>query len=81
MKQSKEDREFEQMIREEIESGNPFADGSYASYKARTKKTSLEKKLEETISKNEFINSEPNEKRAQDMRDLFVQTALNLFSQ
>ncbi len=45
MKQSNaEKREFDEMMREEIESGNPFADGSYGSYKARTRKKPAEKK-------------------------------------
>ncbi len=45
MKQSNaEKREFDEMMREEIESGNPFADGSYRTYKAKNLKKPSENK-------------------------------------
>ncbi len=45
MKQSNaEKREFDEMMREEIESGNPFADGSFRSYKAKNRKKPAENK-------------------------------------
>jgi hypothetical protein len=78
MKKSKEDREFEQMIREEVESGNPFAEGSYRSYAAKNRKKSAEKEIEKVVSENTIINSEPNEQRRQAMGDLFTRTALDI---
>jgi hypothetical protein len=38
----------------------------------------LREELKTIISKNEIINSEPDQRRAKAMRDLFVQTAFNL---
>ena len=55
MKQSKEDREFDEMMREEIEAGNPFSPySSYASYKAKNKMTAA-KKEEYLKEKGEFL--------------------------
>lgn len=39
-----EEKEFDEMIRFECESGNPFAEGSYRSYKAKNRKKTTEKK-------------------------------------
>jgi hypothetical protein len=63
MKQtSAERREFNEMIREEIESGNPFAEVSYRSYAARNRKKSAEKKeiiKPEVVIKLEFDEDLP----------------------
>ena len=41
---SKEERESDEMIKFEIQDGNPFSEGSsYASYKAKTKKKTVKK--------------------------------------
>lgn len=38
----------------------------------------LREEIETVISKNEIINSEPSQRRAQAMRDFFIRTAFNL---
>lgn len=65
MKQSiKELREFDEMIREEIESGNPFAEfSSYKSYKSTGRKKANKKeeaeRLGELLQKQLEENSFP----------------------
>ena len=59
----KEEREFDEMMREEIETGNPFSQySSYQSYKASNRKKPTEKKeiikVEDTL-KIEFDEDYP----------------------
>ena len=85
MKKSKDDREFDEMMREEIESGNPFAGySSYANYKAKNRTTPTEKKqIKEVLPFDLFnyptiIDAEPNEQRAEMKRELFLRDTLNI---
>jgi hypothetical protein len=50
------DKEIDEMIKFEIESGNPFAEGTYISYKANGKKIKTKKStLDLTLKENQNL--------------------------